>query len=226
MTPPPGRNGVIGIGGRNVRIQRLTISGGIRSAIVIARSGSARILDSVVSGAAGDGINATRAAYIEVRNSEVTGNLSNGIFVRNGSGSDIYLNDIHHNGDSARDAGIVISGFSSADISGNDIRDNTGDGVVLRRASSADFSSDSSVDFADRFNRINDNVDDGISCRSNSAYTVAIDQTILGNGGDGTGRSDGCSARLADATITCPPSTGPGSTTIADPTGPCPVAVP
>jgi hypothetical protein len=161
ITAQAGENSVIVVLGRNVRIERLSISGGLSSTIVISRGGSARVIDSVVTGS------------------------------------------------------------SSADLDGNDIHDNAGDGVILRRAASINFSSDPSVDPNDRSNRISSNGDDGIVCFSNAAYRVAVNQTIDGNGGDGTDRFDGCSARVANNVITCPPSLPGPSLTIPDPTLSC-----
>ncbi len=208
--------------GRNVRIERLTIIGGRSSGVVISRGGSARMLNSVVSGAGRDGIIATRGTYVEVRRTEVKDNGRYGIFVRNSSSADIHLNDIHGNGD-GNDAGVYISNSSSADIDGNDIHDNLGDGVLLTRASSVSFSSDPSVSPPSaRSNRINDNGDAGIACFSNSAYRVAIDQTLQGNVLSGTRRSKECSARVANNGISCPPSFGGPSLTIPTSTAACP----
>jgi hypothetical protein len=221
ITAQAGENSVIVVLGRNVRIERLSISGGLSSTIVISRGGSARVIDSVVSDGGNDGIIATRGTYIEVRQTEIKNNGRHGIFLRNSSSADIHLNDINNNGDSSNDGGVTVTGSSSADLDGNDIHDNAGDGVILRRAASINFSSDPSVDPNDRSNRISSNGDDGIVCFSNAAYRVAVNQTIDGNGGDGTDRFDGCSARVANNVITCPPSLPGPSLTIPDPTLSC-----
>ena len=98
IAAPVGATSAITALGRNVRIERLSVSGGTFT-IVVSRGGSARVVDSVVSGASQDGIIATRGTYVEVLRTEVTDNGRFGVFVRNSSASDIHLNDIHDNQD-------------------------------------------------------------------------------------------------------------------------------
>ena len=91
---------VVMIRSSDVIVRSCDIRGGDapRSALIVIRSGSARIFGNTVSGSNSTGITVTQASYARVIGNEVTGSAGSGVSITSSSMADVADNNIHDNG--------------------------------------------------------------------------------------------------------------------------------
>ncbi len=126
----------VNVRGRGITIKRFTLTGGI-NVIIIPFGGAAEIDGNTIQGALRHGIIINKNSYGRVLNNTIQDNGLSGVLVRQASGADIFNNDITRN-----PIGVIVSDGGSADVSGNHIFSNTGDGVLLLDNSHIRFSDD------------------------------------------------------------------------------------
>lgn len=175
-SPDPALN-TIQVFATNVRVQGLAVTGG-RTGIIVLRGGSAVVENNVVSGYAQSGISVVQNGHGRLSGNTVTGDgTQSGIVVTLGGAADLFQNTVSGNG-----TGVLLSRNAAADIVGNTITGNAGNGVSILRASVADFSNDSILGNAP--NTIEGNGGPGILCVHNSVAGYGTPQDFgAGNGG-------------------------------------------
>ncbi len=153
--------------GRDTTIKGFTITGGT-TGIGVLRGGTARIEDNIIQNTGSDGIQVNQHSFARIIDNTIQNNPASGIQVSEGSsarigflsGSDTVArpNDILSNGGD----GIDVRRFSSARIVGNNISNNGDDGIDVKQVSHANVSD----------NDIDDNADEGISVSENSGVNL------------------------------------------------------
>jgi hypothetical protein len=189
ITGTAGASSTVRVVAGNVTIENCTIARGdsTRGAVVVARSGSAAILDNLLSDVA-----VIQSSYGQLIGNEVTGAASNGVVVSGGY-ADIIDNNIHDNTDS----GVLVTGGGTADIVDNTITGHNGarrSGVIAVNGSVARFTD---ITFGSAPNVITGNTR-GISCFSNSVVNFGPSSAPVAQGSAGDNGADfptggGCS---------------------------------
>jgi parallel beta-helix repeat protein len=187
-TDPAG--GAIQIRGRDITVKNLTVTS-LGSGIQVHRGGTALIDGVTIDGVGGSGILINGSSFARIVNSTIENNGDgNGISITENSSARIGFltnNDTiaSPNTITGNNRGISVSESSSATIVGNDISNNTLDGILVNTVSHADIAS----------NTINGNGAHGINFGRNSGVDLGADSgtgifespnsTTVNNGGFG-----------------------------------------
>jgi parallel beta-helix repeat protein len=176
---PDATSNTIAVQGRGITVRGFTITGGSRG-IFVSRGAEATIDGNTIEFTGGEGIQVFNGSSARILNNTIQDNPDHGIFVV---------------GTSIADIGISAATQTVADT--NTIQNNSGDGILVSRGSSARIVG----------NTISNNIGTGISVESNSTADTASN-TIDGNGNNGINVLRNSSVRLGRDT---------GATLIATP---------
>lgn len=181
--------------GRNITIQRFTITGG-RSGIGVLRGGSALIDGNTIQETAGTGILLHQNGHARIVNNTIQFNPNGGITVQENSmgrigyldaGGPMMGNVIRRNG-----IGVSVLRGGVASLTGNTISENDGAGVLVSGASHGDLAG----------NLIDANGEDGVVVTRNADVQLGeqpgilnpTNETTVPNGGYGLSCSQNASA--------------------------------